>query len=43
MKIGLIKSKVEKCLTESYGRDTFKPNMFIFKELVLENKNLIFR
>jgi len=41
MKIGLIKSKVEKCLTESYGRDTFKPNMFIFKELVLENKNLI--
>jgi hypothetical protein len=40
MKIGLIKSKVEKCLTESYGRDTFKPNMFIFKELVLENKNL---
>ena len=40
MKIGLIKSKVENCLTESYGRDTFKPNMFIFKELVLENKNL---
>lgn len=40
MKFGLIKSKIEKCLTESYGHDTFKPNMFVFKELVLENKNL---
>jgi hypothetical protein len=40
MKIGLLKSKIEKCLTESYGKDTFKPNMFVFKELVLENKNL---
>jgi hypothetical protein len=40
MKFGLIKSKIEKCLTESYGQETFKPNMFVFKELVLENKNL---
>ena len=40
MKFGLLKSKIEKCLIESYKKDSFKKNMFIFKELVLENKNI---
>jgi hypothetical protein len=40
MKFGIIKSKIEKCLTESFRKESFKTNMFIFKELVLENKNL---
>lgn len=40
MKIGLLKSKVEKYLTDSYKKETLKENMFIFNELVLKNKNL---
>jgi|688.fasta_scaffold36926_7 hypothetical protein len=40
MKFGLIKSKIERCLIESYKKDSFKTNMFVFNELVLENKNL---
>lgn len=40
MKFGLLKSKIEKCLTESFRKESFKTNMFIFKELVLENKTL---
>lgn len=40
MKFGLIKSKIEKCLTESYLNDTLKKDIFIFKELVLKNKTL---
>lgn len=40
MKIGLLKSKIEKYLTDSYKRETLKENMFIFNELVLKNKNL---
>jgi len=40
MKFGLIKSKIEKLLTESYKRNSFKNTLFVFKELVLENKNI---
>jgi hypothetical protein len=40
MKFGLLKSKIEKCLIESYKKNSFKTNMFIFKELVLEDKNI---
>lgn len=40
MKIGLLKSKIEKQLIESFKKETLKRDMFIFKELVLENKNL---
>jgi hypothetical protein len=40
MKIGLLKSKIEKYLMESYKNETLKENMFVFKELVLENKNI---
>lgn len=40
MKIGLLKSKVEKYLTESFKKETLKENMFVFNELVLKNKNL---
>ena len=40
MKIGLLKSKIEKYLMESYKNETLKENMFVFKELVLENKNM---
>lgn len=40
MKFGLLKSKIEKCLTESYENGTFKKDMFLFKELVLNNKNI---
>jgi len=40
MKIGLLKSKIEKYLIESYKNETLKENMFVFKELVLENKNI---
>jgi hypothetical protein len=40
MKIGLLKSKIEKYLIESYKNKTLKNTMFVFNELVLENKNL---
>lgn len=40
MKFGLIKSKIEKLLTESYVKNTLKENLFVFDELVLKNKNL---
>ena len=40
MKIGLLKSKIEKQLIESFKRETLKRDMFVFKELVLENNNL---
>lgn len=40
MKFGLIKSKIEKLLTESYKKNSFKDTLFVFKELVLENKNI---
>ena len=40
MKFGLIKSKIEKLLEESYTKNSFKDALFVFKELVLENKNI---
>jgi hypothetical protein len=40
MKFGLIKSKIEKLLTESYKKNSFKDTLFVFNELVLENKNI---
>lgn len=40
MKFGVLKSKIEKCLIESYNKNTFKDNIFIFNELVKNNKNI---
>lgn len=40
MKFGLLKSKIEKYLVESYKGKNFKDSMFIFDELILKNKNL---
>lgn len=41
MKFGLIKSKIEKYLSESYNnKDLFKVNMSVFNELVLGNSNV---
>ena len=40
MKFGLLKSKIEDCLVESYRKDGLKRDMFVFEELVLKNKSL---
>ena len=40
MKFGELKSKIEKCLTESYSKNSVKKDIFVFKELVLKNKNV---
>jgi len=40
MEFGLIKSKIEKLLSESYGNGDLKRDMFIFNELVLKDKNI---
>ena len=40
MKFGVLKSKIEKCLIESYNKNTLKDNIFIFNELVKNNKNI---
>lgn len=40
VKFGLIKSKIEKHLTDSYQRGSFKYEMKNFKTKVLENKNI---
>ena len=41
MKFGLIKSKIEKNLSESYeNKDLFKVNMSVFNELVLGDKDI---
>ena len=40
MKFGILKSKIEKCLIESYNKNTLKDNIFIFNELVKKNKNI---
>ena len=40
MKFGLIKSKIEKCLMDSYLNESFKKDIFIFNELVLKNKTI---
>lgn len=37
---GILKSKIENRLTESYGKDTLKKDLVQFKKLVLENKNI---
>jgi hypothetical protein len=41
MKFGLIKSRIEKYLSESYkNKDLFKVNMSVFNELVLSDRNI---
>lgn len=40
MNFGLLKSKIENTLLESYKKGTFKDEMKNFKKLVLENKNV---
>jgi len=40
MKFGILKSKIENVLLESYAKDTFKSEIKNFKQLVLENKNI---
>lgn len=40
VKFGIIKSKVEKLLMESYSNKTFKEELNLFKKIVLENKNI---
>lgn len=40
MKFGILKTKIEDCLVESYKKDTLKRDMFVFEELVLKNKHL---
>ena len=40
MKFGLLKSKIETLLFESYTKNTFKEELKVFKTLVLENKKL---
>jgi hypothetical protein len=40
MKFGVLKSKIENCLVESYRKNGLKRDMFVFEELVLKNKSL---
>ena len=40
MKFGLLKSKIEDCLVESYRKNGLKRDMFVFEELILKNKSL---
>jgi len=40
MKFGLLKSKIEKCLVESYTNNTLKRDLFVFDQLVAKNKNI---
>lgn len=40
MKFGILKSKIENVLLESYKNNTFKSEVKNFKKLVLENKNI---
>jgi len=40
MKFGILKSKIENVLLESYKNNTFKDELKIFKKLVIENKNV---
>ena len=39
MKFGILKSKIETLLSESYSKKTFKQELSNFKKYVLENKN----
>jgi hypothetical protein len=40
MKFGILKSKIEKTLVESYKKNSFKKDMFVFEALILKNKNI---
>ena len=40
MKFGILKTKIEDLLIESYKNYTLKRDMFVFDELILKNKNL---
>ncbi len=40
MKFGILKSKIEQTLFESYVDKTLKKDIFVFEELILKNKNL---
>jgi hypothetical protein len=40
MNFGILKSKIENVLLESYATDTFKDEIKTFKKIVLENKNI---
>ena len=40
VKFGILKSKIEKVLLDTYSNDTFKGELKNFKKLVLENKNI---
>lgn len=40
MEFGLIKSKIERLLSESYSNGNLKRDMFVFNELVLKDKNI---
>jgi hypothetical protein len=41
MEFGILKSKIEKVITESYSnKKEFKKNMFLFNELIVNNKNM---
>lgn len=40
IKFGLLKSKIEKTILESYSKNTFKTEMKNFKKYILENKNI---
>ena len=40
MKIGILKSKVESLLNESYNKNTFKDELKNFNKYVLNNKNV---
>jgi hypothetical protein len=40
MKFGILKSKIENVLLESYKNNTFKDELKTFKKLVIENKNV---
>jgi hypothetical protein len=40
MKFGILKSKIENVLLESYKNDTFKDELKTFKKLIIENKNV---
>ena len=40
MKFGILKSKIDTVLVESYGKDSFKSNMSKFKQTILSNNKL---
>ena len=40
MKVGILKSKIEKKLVDSYKTNKLNENLKVFKKLVLENKRI---